>query len=81
MNIKPLHDKVLIERLENVKQTASGIILRHSEEPDRARVLAVGPDVTEVQVGDIVQPDWGKSVAVQEYFVVKIEDIAYIYGE
>ena len=81
MNIKPLHDKVLIERLENVKETTSGIILKHSEEPDRARVLAVGPDVTEVQVGDVVQPDWGKAAAVQEYFVVKIEDIAYIYGE
>ena len=81
MNIRPLHDKVLIERLENVKQTASGIILKHSEEPDRARVLAIGPQVTEVQVGDVIQPDWGKCAAVQEYFVVKIEDIAYIYGE
>lgn len=81
MNIKPLHDKVLIERLENVKQTASGIILKNSEEPDRAKVLAIGPEVTEVQVGEIVQPDWSKAAAVQEYFVVKIEDIAYIYGE
>lgn len=81
MNIKPLHDKVLIERLENVKETASGIILRHSEEPDRARVLAIGPDVTEVQIGEVVQPDWGKAAKVQDYFVVKIEDIAYIYGE
>jgi len=60
MNIKPLHDKVLIERLENIKETASGIILRHSEEPDRAKVLAIGPQVTEVQVGDVVQPDWSK---------------------
>ena len=81
MNIKPLHDKVLIERIENVKETASGIILKHSEDPDKARVLAVGPDVTEVQVGDVVQPDWGKAAALQDYFVVKIEDIAYIYGE
>ena len=81
MNIKPLHDKVLIERIENVKETASGIILKHSEDPDKARVLAVGPDVTEVQVGDVVQPDWGKAAPVQDYFVVKIEDIAYIYGE
>lgn len=81
MNIKPLHDKVLIERIENVKQTASGIILKNSEEPDRAKVLAIGPDVTEVQVGDVVQPDWGKAANVQEYFVVKIADIAYIYGD
>jgi chaperonin GroES len=81
MNIKPLHDKVLIERIENVKQTASGIILKNSEEPDRAKVLAIGPDVTEVQVGDVVQPDWGKAANVQEYFVVKVTDIAYIYGD
>jgi co-chaperonin GroES (HSP10) len=81
MNIKPLHDKVLIERLENIKETASGIILRHSEEPDRAKVLAVGPDVDEVQVGDIVQPDWGKVVPAEDSFLIKIADIAYIYGE
>jgi len=29
----------------------------------------------------VVQPDWSKAASVQEYFVVKIEDIAYIYGE
>jgi chaperonin GroES len=81
MNIKPLHDKVLIERLENVKETASGIILKHSEEPDRAKVLAIGPEVTDVQVGEVVQPDWGKAVKAGEYFIVKIQDIAYIYGE
>ena len=81
MNIKPLHDKVLIERLENIKQTASGIILKNSEEPDKAKVLAIGPEVVDVQVGEIVQPDWSKTVKVENYFVVKIEDIAYIYGE
>jgi chaperonin GroES len=84
MNIKPLHDKILIERLETIKETSSGIILRHSEEPDKAKVLAVGPDVNEVQVGDTVQPDWGKTVkseSSEKTFLVKIEDIAYIYGE
>lgn len=81
MNIKPLHDKVLIERLETTKETASGIILRHSGEPDRAKVIAVGPEVTEVQVGDVVQPDWGQAAKLQDYFMVKIEDIAYIYEE
>ena len=79
MIIKPLHDKVLIERLDSIKETASGIILKHSEEPDRAKVIEIGPEVTEVQVGDVVQPDWGKATKVQDYFIVKIEDIAYIY--
>ena len=81
MIIKPLHDKVLIERIENIKQTSSGIILKHSEEPDKARVIAVGPDASELSVGDVVQPDWGKTASVKDYFIVKVEDIAYIYGE
>ena len=81
MIIKPLHDKVLIERIENIKQTSSGIILKHSEEPDKARVIAVGPDASELSVGDVVQPDWGKATKVQDYFIVKIEDIAYIYEQ
>ena len=81
MNIKPLHDRVLIERLDSVKETASGIILKHSEEPDRAKVIAVGPEVTEVSAGDVVQPDWGKCAKLQEFFIVKIEDIAYVYED
>jgi len=84
MNIKPLHNKILIERLETIKETSSGIILKHSEEPDRAKVLAVGPDADEVQVGDTVQPDWGKAIKAEsseKTFLIKIDDIAYIYGE
>lgn len=42
--IKPLHDKVVVERLEAEEKTASGIILTASatEKPDMGIVVAVG---------------------------------------
>ncbi|SKA83701.1 chaperonin GroES [Paucidesulfovibrio gracilis DSM 16080] len=45
MNLKPLHDNVLIQREESEERTASGIIIPDSakERPQRGTVLAVGP--------------------------------------
>jgi chaperonin GroES len=65
MNIRPLHDRVLIKRLEEEKTTASGLIIPDSatEKPSKGEVIAVGKgkrnnngDVIslEVKVGDIV---------------------------
>lgn len=44
MSIKPLHDRVVIERLEAEEKTASGIVLPGSaaEKPDSGIVLAIG---------------------------------------
>jgi chaperonin GroES len=42
--IKPLHDKVLVERLQSLEKTAGGIVLPDTakEKPTEGRVLAVG---------------------------------------
>ena len=42
--IKPLHDKVLVERIESQEKTAGGIVLPDSakEKPTEGRVVAVG---------------------------------------
>ena len=82
MNYTPLSDKVIVERIEGEKQTSSGIILKRTEEVDRAKVLAVGPDVDEVQVGDIVLLNWNAAIKVEdELYSTKVENIVFIYGE
>ena len=45
MNLRPLHDRVIVKRLENETKTASGIVLPDAatEKPDQGEVLAVGP--------------------------------------
>ena len=44
MNIRPLHDRVIVKRLEEERKTASGIVLPDSatEKPDQGEVIAVG---------------------------------------
>ena len=45
MNLRPLHDRVIVKRLENETKTASGIVLpdNAAEKPDQGEVLAVAP--------------------------------------
>ncbi len=44
MKLRPLHDRVIVKRLEEEKKTASGIVIPDSaaEKPDQGEVLAVG---------------------------------------
>ncbi|MBY0407905.1 MAG: co-chaperone GroES [Rickettsiales bacterium] len=65
MNIKPLGDRLVVERLEQEEKTVGGIIIPDTakEKPKQAKVLAVGPGAKDengkripmdVNVGDIV---------------------------
>ena len=50
MKLRPLHDRVIIKRLDNERKTASGIVLPENaaEKPDQGEVLAIG----EGKIGD-----------------------------
>ena len=65
MNIRPLHDRVVVSRLEEEKTSAGGIVLPDSatEKPSKGKIIAVGygkitdsGDVRalDVKVGDLV---------------------------
>ncbi len=45
MNIRPLHDRVLVKRVEDEEQVRGGIIIPDTakEKPQQAEVVAVGP--------------------------------------
>jgi chaperonin GroES len=45
VNIRPLHDRVLVKRLETEEQVRGGIIIPDTakEKPQEAEVVAVGP--------------------------------------
>lgn len=44
MNIRPLHDRVIVRRTEEEKTTASGLIIPDSatEKPSKGEILAIG---------------------------------------
>ncbi len=45
MKLRPLHDRVIVKRIETERKTASGIVIPDNvaEKPDQGEVLAVGP--------------------------------------
>nr|WP_314476828.1 co-chaperone GroES [uncultured Campylobacter sp.] len=81
MNFQPLGKRVLVERLEDVKATASGIIIPDNakEKPLSGKVLAVSSEVEGVSVGDsVVFAKYGGTEVVLDgktYLVLKIEDV------
>jgi chaperonin GroES len=65
MNLRPLHDRVIVKRLDQETKTASGIVIPETaaEKPDQGEILAVGPGkkddngkliTLDVKVGDRV---------------------------
>jgi chaperonin GroES len=44
MKLRPLHDRVIVKRLDNERKTSSGIVIPESaaEKPDQGEIMAVG---------------------------------------
>lgn len=90
MKIRPLLDRVVVERIEQDTKTAGGIIIPDTakEKPKTGKVLAVGPGgrddngktiPVDVKVGDIVLfTQWGGNevkLEGKDYLVLKESDI------
>lgn len=90
MKFRPLHDRVVVERIEAEEKTAGGIIIPDSakEKPQQGRVVAVGPggrDETgkliplDLQIGDrVLFGKWsGTEVKLDgvEYLIMKESDV------
>ena len=89
MKIRPLHDRLVVERLEEERTSAGGIVIPDSatEKPSRGKVMAVGKgklvDGTvhplDVKVGDEVL--FGKYSGTEvkidgsEYVVMREDDV------
>ncbi|WP_142850081.1 co-chaperone GroES [Telmatospirillum sp. J64-1] len=90
MNFRPLHDRVLVKRVEQEQKTAGGIIIPDTakEKPQEGEVIAVGPGARgedgklvalDVKVGDrVLFGKWsGTEVKIdgQELLIMKESDI------
>ncbi|ABQ37269.1 MULTISPECIES: co-chaperone GroES [Bradyrhizobium] len=90
MAFRPLHDRVVVKRIDAEEKTAGGIIIPDSakEKPSQGEVIAVGPGARDesgklvpldVQVGDrVLFGKWsGTEVKIdgQELLIMKESDI------
>lgn len=78
--IRPLSNKVVVERIAAEKTSAGGIILNRTDGPDKAKIIAIGPDVKEVSVGEIVLINWNAAAKAEgEIYVVPVDEIVFVY--
>jgi chaperonin GroES len=90
MKFRPLHDRVVLERIDAEEKTAGGIIIPDTakEKPQQGKVVAVGPGgrdengkliPIDVKVGDrVLFGKWsGTEVKIDgvEYLIMKESDI------
>jgi len=90
MEIRPLHDRIIVKRLEEERKTASGIVIPDTaaEKPDQGEVIAVGKGKVseegkvrplDVKAGDkiLFGKYSGQTVKVQgdELLVMREEDV------
>lgn len=95
MKLRPLHDRVIVKRLEEEKKTAGGIIIpdNAAEKPVRGEVVAVGPGkksedgktiAMDVKTGDVIL--FGKysgsevKVDGQDLLVMREDDIMAVFA-
>jgi len=83
MDLKPLGDKIIVERLQAKEKTEGGIILPEAakEKPQEAQVIAVGSGKT-LANGKVVAPEVkvGDKVLFGKYSgnEIKVEDKEYL---
>ncbi len=97
MNVRPLHDRILVQRLEDTEEKSGGGIIipdTAKEKPQRGKVTAVGNGKTldngarvklEVKKGDKVL--FGKYAGTEvkiegnEYLILREDDILAVVGK
>jgi chaperonin GroES len=90
MAFRPLHDRILVRRIEAEEKTAGGIIIPDTakEKPMEARVEAIGPgrrtddgklQKMEVKIGDRVligkYSGTDVKIAGEEYVIMREDDV------
>jgi chaperonin GroES len=96
MKFRPLHDRIVIKRIEAEAKTAGGIIIPDTakEKPEQGKVIAVGPGgrdesgkltPVDVKAGDhVLFGKWsGSEVKIdgEEYLIMKESDIMGVLAE
>jgi len=83
MPLRPLHDRILVERIELGEQQKGGIIIPDSakEKPSEGRVIAVGPG-KRLDDGSLLAPDVkpGDNILFGKYSgsEVTVDDTEYL---
>jgi chaperonin GroES len=87
MNIRPLSTKIVVQLIEKEKTSPGGIILTKADasEVNKGLVLAIGPDVEDIEVGDIILPNWNAARKTttddEDVYIVQEDDVVLVFED
>ena len=71
MDIRPLRSKVALKEFIQESKSNAGLVLMGSlESTPEFGVIAIGPEVTEVKVGDRVMIEMGRGNIVEDMLII-----------
>lgn len=78
-SLKPLGHRIVAKQVEKQSKTASGFYLPEEakEKPELAEVVAIGPKVTDIKVGDkVLYKTYSTPIKVdgEEYLVLTVDN-------
>jgi chaperonin GroES len=87
MNLRPLSTKIVVQLIEKEKTSPGGIILTRADasEVNKGLVLAIGPDVEDIEVGDIILPNWNAARKTttddEDVYIVQEDDVVLVFED
>ena len=85
--IRPLGKRVVVQLMEKESVTPGGIVLTRvdSDEVTRGQVLAIGPEVVDISVGDVILANWNKGQKMKvedlDAYVVTEDDVVLVFED
>jgi co-chaperonin GroES (HSP10) len=83
--LKPLRNKVILELIEKETVSPGGIVLSKADptEANRGRVVTIGSEVTEIDVGMEVLPNWNAAQKTkfenETFYIIDEEQIVLVF--
>jgi co-chaperonin GroES (HSP10) len=85
--LRPLKSKVILELIEKDTVSSGGIVLAKADatEANRGKVVAVGAEVTDIEVGQEVLPNWNAAQKTKyedgTFYIIEEEQIVLVFED
>jgi co-chaperonin GroES (HSP10) len=83
--LRPIKKNIIVKLIEKETVSKGGIVLAgpDAQEASRGEVLSIGAEVTLIEVGQIILPNWQKAKPTkfekEDFYIVNEDDVVLIF--
>lgn len=75
MNIKPMGERVLLEKIEKEKKSKIILVDEINNNIQYFKILALGQNIEKIKINDIIIADIEKCIKIEDKYIVDFTDI------